>query len=172
MTAQEFITAYQPANAYQYAIREKQCHNGQCPTFAQAVAQYGVPAILSLVNDYMVDLAKYCHASLPPDIREELAKCIIAMYRRMKISQFVLFCVKCKAGHFGKFYNTIEAMDITARLNEWQTTCRTMENNLQREAWDTFQNMLRYGEIEGDKEFCEAIKFYDPDGQLTLIFKA
>lgn len=173
MTAQEFILAYAPIHAYSYAMREEQCHVGQAPSIREATAEFGCETVLNVIDALVRDFVNYaCPArQFTPEQRKQLAYCILTTYRRLKITELILFFVKAKSGKFGKFYNAVEPLDITTKLAQWEEKCFAERARLDEICFETFKEGLKNGEIDYRREYQEATRVFDEKGRLKLIFE-
>lgn len=120
-----FKQAFSPQNQFVYALHEQRCHRGKAPSIMAAVAEYGIEAVGEVVGALVDDFVSFTPARsvFSDNHRRQICWVIITQYRTMKITQLMLFFVKCKSGFFGKFYTNIEPMDITIALSKWQEIC-------------------------------------------------
>lgn len=125
MTRVEFIQAHAPIYMYKYAREEERCHLGTSPTIAAAAHLYGDDALSDIITALIVDFAQF-NGSQQLTIAQvgEVCQCIITQFPRLRVSEMVLFFVKCKAGKYGKFWNHIYPMDITTHLHSWFYECQ------------------------------------------------
>lgn len=130
MTAQDFIQAYNSRNMYAYAMDEERCHIGKAPTITQAFQMFGKDAVCQVLDELIGSFVSFTSASrgLSTDQRQRLVWVIITQYGWLKITEIILFIVKAEAGNFGKFYNTLDPMDITTALNKWRDECNKARN--------------------------------------------
>lgn len=173
MTRPEFIAAYAPMRGYARALNEQEAHGGDYHTIRQALVEYGTVAVCKVVDDMLKDFQAFACPKAPFTVeqRRQLCFTIIATCKTMKCSELQLFFVKAKAGHFGKFYNVIEPLDITTKLATWSQECTTKRNEAAAAAWEEFQRQQRDHTIDYDTEFSETVRHFSEDGQIRFIFK-
>lgn len=125
MELEFFKQAFSPQNEFVYALQEQRCHRGKAPSIMAAVAEFGIEAVGEVVGNLVDDFVSFTPARsrFSDNHRRQICWVIITQYRSMKITQLMLFFVKCKSGFFGKFYTNIEPMDITIALSQWQEIC-------------------------------------------------
>lgn len=130
MTSQEFKDAYNSKKMYAYTQDEERCHIGTAPTLDQAIHTHGRACILQVIDELMMSLVNFTSAKvrLSEDQRQRLAWVILTQYAGMRITELILFVVKAQAGHFGKFYATIDPIDITTALHQWWGVCAQQRN--------------------------------------------
>lgn len=170
MDKQDFISTYSPQNGYRYALNEKQCHGGNAPSLRDAANIYGIDVVVQMVDNSVTDFVQFCQSSISERVREQLALVIATQFRYMRVTELLLFFVRAKAGHFGKFYRNIEALDITVQLTAWEAECKRLRNECYAEAYAKYIQGQREGTISDDALFSAALKSYDKDGELQLIF--
>lgn len=105
---------------YRCTADERYCYIGNAPTIRRTVDVLGYHFTLGFVDMYICDLTSFIKGrryELP--VHQDISALIVSQYSTLKVTEFVLFCVKCKAGMLGKFYATIEPMDILSRLSEF-----------------------------------------------------
>ncbi len=125
MTRVDFIQAHSPIYMYRYAREEERCHLGASPIIAVAAHLYGDDAMSDIITALLVDFAQF-NGSQQLTVAQigEVCQCIITQFPRLRVSELVLFFVKCKAGKYGKFWNHIYPMDITTHLHSWFHECQ------------------------------------------------
>lgn len=125
MSKEEFAELYAPSKQYTYSLHEARCHNGSAPTLRDIVKQYGADFCLAWVQTLVDDLQTYTAAKqrLNDVQKASLSAIIVSQYGRLKAPEMLLFLVKAKAGQFGKFYNTIDPMDISTAVAAWCKEC-------------------------------------------------
>lgn len=172
MNAQEFKEAYAPARAYAYALQPDRCHIGRAPTLREATEAYGSETVLQLIDNYVTDLERFCtqRATMTKEQRAQLATVILTTYNSLRVTELALFSIRAKAGKFGKFYNTLEPMDVTVKLAEWAEYCDARRGELYWKLWEQYKEGQLNGEIPKEYDFKDCISYFDTNGQLKLIF--
>lgn len=130
MTTQEFLYAYNSTKMYAYAMNEERCHIGTAPTLGDALHTHGRACILTCIDDLMCSLVSFTSARvrLSDEQRQRLSWVVLTQYPGMRITELILFVVKAQAGHFGKFYDRIDPLDITTALCKWWEDCERRRN--------------------------------------------
>lgn len=172
MNATTLRQEYAPSRAYSFALQPDRCHAGKAPTIRESVSIYGVPEVLGLVTDYVLDLMDYCMIQRrpPAKVLQEIGMCVISCYSRLKVTQLILFFVLCKAGQMGKFYQSLEPMDIMAKLAEYAPRAYAQRDEILSRLYDEFQDCQRDGKIARDRDFSDAVSYYTTDGQVCFTF--
>lgn len=153
MNKEEFIEIYAPCKQYLYSMHEDRCHNGKAPTLREVCTLYGADFAMQWVANLIDDLQGFTSAKtrLNDNQRNTLAAIVCTQYRRMKATELLLFLVKAKAGQFGKFYNTIDPMDISTALAAWSKECERIKSE------HLYQQEQERQEQERDKHLGECI---------------
>lgn len=115
-----FTELYGLPAQYSATADERSCYIGQAPTIRRTVEVLGYDYTLSYIDCYINDLTSFIKGrryELPA--HSDIACLVISQYGTLKVTEWVLFCVKCKSGRLGKFYAAIEPMDILSRLNDF-----------------------------------------------------
>lgn len=125
MTKEDFSELYGVPKQYLYSLHEERCHSGNAPTIAQIVEELGLDFCMDWVKNFLLDLQNFTSATRHLDANQLRQVCFIVttQFRRIKVTEFMLFCIKAKSGEFGKFFNTIDPMDIITALRRWQSSC-------------------------------------------------
>lgn len=129
MSAQEFLQAYHPQNAFRYAAQELRCHVGFAPTLRDSVGLYGHNFALEYVAMVVRDFVAYTsnQRGFTPDQMNQLANVIVLQYGGLKVTELLLFFVKCKSGEYLKMYSSLDARDITSGLCAWYRECNRIK---------------------------------------------
>lgn len=153
MNKQEFSEIYEPCKQYIYSMHEDRCHNGKAPTLREICTQYGADFAMKWICTLIDDLQAYTAARtrLNDTQRNTLAAIICTQFRRLKATELLLFLVKAKAGQFGKFYNTIDPMDISTAIATWNKECDRIKAEYQ------YQQEQKRIEEERDKHTGQAM---------------
>lgn len=150
MTQEEIKTLYSVERQFLYSLYEERCHRGSAPTLAQIVEECTLKFTMEHVEGFIIDLQAFTSAQRKMNQHQlqQLTFIICTQFKRMKITEFMLFCVKAKSGDFGKFYATIDPMDIVSALHRWMGTC----DALQAAAWEESQRVKAREEREANRE--------------------
>lgn len=142
MTHQEFVTMYSAKNMYAYAMYEERCHIGDAPRIGEALKNYGMDAVAQVIHELLEHFQMFTSAreKYSQHQHNALIWIICTQYPHMRITELHLFFVKAMAGKFGKFYDRLEPMDITAALDKWQEECvrqraKYIEKKIKEDDW-------------------------------------
>ena len=171
MTNQEFLDVYNSKKMYAYAMNEERCHIGSAPTLGDALHTHGRACILTCIDDLMCSLVSFTSARvrLSDDQRQRLSWVVLTQYPGMRVTELILFVVKAQAGHFGKFYDRIDPLDITSALCKWWQVCDDRRNEfllIKRNRELEQEKMVREREYEAHKTEIKTILL---NGQFKFI---
>lgn len=116
--AKAFMMRYTPDAQRQMCVDEKDCYFGHYPTLAEVNATYGLNVSQAWLIPQIVNLATFCgcREKLDKQQQKDLAFVLATQYYYLKISEFMLFFHRFKAGHYGRFYGNIDPLVITTSL--------------------------------------------------------
>lgn len=172
MTAQEFLQEYAPTRGYSFALNEFETHGGTLPTIKEVIEQYGTRVCLQAIDAAVVDFLQFVRddQAMTTEQRKQLAYVIASTYRHMKVAELLVFFVQAKAGKFGKFYQRIEPLDITTKLNDWWHTCIEKRNRYGEMAREQFRMEQRERRVSYEYDYSDAVTHFDEDGQAVFSF--
>lgn len=172
MTAQEFLQEYAPTRGYSFALNEFETHGGTLPTIKEAIEQYGTRVCLQAIDAAVQDFLLYVRDvnAMSVEQRKQLAYVIASTYRHMKVAELLVFFVQAKAGKFGKFYQRIEPLDITTKLNDWWHTCIEKRNRYGEMAREQFRMDQRERRVSYEYDYIDAVIHFEEDGQAVFTF--
>lgn len=118
---EKFMIAYSPSRQFELAKNQEDCIFGNYPTLADLDAQYGKNASAKWIVPQLDSIGKFAGVKVKfePEQMRELAKIISIERPEMKVSEFMLFVFWFKAGHYDKFYGSIDAFVITKALDQF-----------------------------------------------------
>lgn len=118
-----FCQTYNPS--YQQVICDSQdkCFFGDYPTLATVRRNLGSNAAVAWLVPQITNLAVYCGCrdKLSKEQYKDCAFVIATEYFYLKISELMLFFHRFKAGHYGRFYGSVDPLVITTSLREFIT---------------------------------------------------
>lgn len=125
LTSEEFGRYYSPEMSYKYAMDEKRCHVGSAPTLYESVSHYGFEFVCNWLEIVFRDFVAFTGArqGINPGQSRQLATIFVTRFRSLKVTEVLLFFFHCKAGQYGKFYDRIDPMDLTAALSKFRVEC-------------------------------------------------
>ena len=94
---------------------------GEHPTLARIGRDYGQNTATAWFIPQLYDLSEYCGCrdKLQGKPLEQCAAVIVAEFYFLKVSEVMLFFHLFKAGHYGKFYGSVDPMVITCALRDF-----------------------------------------------------
>lgn len=117
-----FMRYYNVTRLPMYAPYEDDCLVNPGPSIFQGCKMCGMPFMEQWVKSYLESLLSFIRAR-DTHLRDdsEMPAVIVCNYGDLKVTSFMLFISRCKAGLLGKFYpNNIEPHDILVRLAAWK----------------------------------------------------
>lgn len=116
-----FLAAYTPDYQRQICTDVNTCFFGDYPTLATLRAGYGNNTPVMWLIPQLYNLSEYCGCKdkLHGKPLEECAFVIAAEFYDLKISELMLFFHLFKAGHYGRFYGSVDPLVITTALREF-----------------------------------------------------
>ena len=115
-TWQNLLTVYSPRNQYEVTADVTQIYLSNSPRLEDIDAALGKGTAVIVLGAHLKDLSEKCslNGKLSTEQIEDLAKTIIAIYPKLRLTEFIRFLVEFKGGKHGKFYN---AASVTEALN-------------------------------------------------------
>ena len=93
---------------------------GDYPTINDIDNAYGKDFAVDWLMPQIASIATHTGAkNLTLDQEYELARIIATEYRYFKITELLLFFYRFKAGHYGRFYGSVDPMVITCALRDF-----------------------------------------------------
>lgn len=139
-TADKLLTAFNPSQQVLFARHKEKCLMGQCPTLVDIRRIWGSKCAETWIEIQLRDLAEYSGAREKPNVLqlEEAARVISEEFYYLKLSELMLFFVRYKTGHYGKFYGSVDLMAVTEALQKFklwrfQEICRIEEQRATEE---------------------------------------
>ena len=171
MNATEFKDAYNSKKMYAYAMDEERCHIGIAPTLSDALHTYGRVCVLECIDELICTLVNFTSAKvrLNEDQRQRLAWIVLSQYSGMRITELILFVVKAQAGHFGKFYQVIDPIDITTALYSWWQQCQIKRNEYKLAKYEREQTEEREQRDRNYEAHKTEIRTILLNGQYTWL---
>lgn len=119
----------------------KDCYMGNYPTLFDVKTVYSdvQNAASAWLVTQICDLGEYCGVRDKMNERQyvQLSNIIAREYSHYKVSEFMLFCNRFKAGHYGEFYGNIDPMKITNALRQFDD--------------ERYRALERYRQLENDE---------------------
>lgn len=119
---ENFLTLFAPDRQSKYVTKHlDKCFTGEAPSVKRLEATFGEDTAIVWLNIQLTDLAIYAGIKEKPSIEvlNRLSEVIIANYHYLKVTEFMVFFQRFKAGKYGSFYGTFDALVITKSLDEF-----------------------------------------------------
>lgn len=126
---------YDVKHIFTYTLDETRCHVGRAPNLRDCQALFGRASLLKVMRgtlDVFIDFVK-CKDKPSNVQRDTICWLIMTHYGSLKITEWLLFIVKAMSGKFGKFYNTLDPLEITTAVRSWAKECDDFRNNYRAE---------------------------------------
>lgn len=109
-----------PQTQAAFATKPQQTVMGDYPTLTDICQAYGKTFAEQWLYPQITDLSVFTGAkNLGKDQVRSLASVIAAEYRYLKVTELLLFFHRFKAGHYGRFYGSVDPMVITCALRDF-----------------------------------------------------
>lgn len=115
------MIVYSPSMQFELARNQEDCVVGNYPRLVDIENQYGRNAAAKWIVPQLDSISKFTGVKVKfePEQMAELAKAIAIEHPQMKVSEFMLFVFWFKAGHYDKFYGSIDPFVITKSLADF-----------------------------------------------------
>lgn len=137
----QFLQKVNPKTQASFALKPQKAIMGDYPTLIDICLSYGKTFAEQWLYPQISDLSIFTGAkNLDKEQVRSLASVIAAEYRYLKVTELLLFFHRFKAGHYGRFYGSVDPMVITCALRDFIKERNVFidqyerdANNLQRE---------------------------------------
>lgn len=140
----KFLVAFNPDMQYELSADVEDCFFGYYPTLARLDREYCNTASIQWLNIQIYNLNEFCGCKdkMSPQQVLDCARTISTMYYYLKVSEFMLFFFRFKAGKYGTFYGSVDPMTITSALSSF---CRErLEANAKHESEIAIRKVQEY----------------------------
>lgn len=142
----QFLQRVNPQTQTSFALKPQRAVMGDYPTLTDICLAYGKTFAEQWLYPQITDLSVFTGAkNLDKEQVRSLASVIAAEYRYLKVTELLLFFHRFKAGHYGRFYGSVDPMVITCALKDFIKERNTIIDQCERDA-----NNQRY-ELESKK---------------------
>lgn len=115
-----FLIKVNPKTQVHFALKKEIAIMGDYPTLTDICQAYGKTFAEQWLYPQIVDLSVFTGAkNLDKEQVRSLASVIAAEYRYLKITELLLFFHRFKAGHYGRFYGSVDPMVITCAIRDF-----------------------------------------------------
>lgn len=93
----------------------------KAPSLSRLQGTYGEKTAETWLEIQLRDLAEFSGSKEKMSIQqmEQLSQVIIRNYGYLKVTELMVFFQRFKAGYYGKFYGSVDAMTITTAIREF-----------------------------------------------------
>lgn len=135
MTQEEFLRLYDVRNIWNYTLDESRCHNGTAPTIRECVQDFGRETVRFVIRQHLDLFIDFLKAKDKPSNkqRDTIVWFVLSQFNGLKITEYQLYIIKAMSGAFGKFYNTLDPLDVTTSLRQWVKECECIRNEFRSE---------------------------------------
>ena len=135
MTQEEFLRLYDVRNIWNYTLDEGRCHNGTAPTIRECVQEFGRETVRFIIRQHLDLFIDFLKAKDKPSNkqRDTIVWVVLSQFNGLKITEYQLYIIKAMSGAFGKFYNTLDPLDVTTSLRQWVKECDAIRNEYRAE---------------------------------------
>lgn len=135
MTQEDFLRLYDVRNIWNYTLDEGRCHNGAAPTIRECVQEYGRETVRFIIRQHLDLFIDFLKAKDKPSNkqRDTIVWFVLSQFNGLKITEYQLYIIKAMSGAFGKFYNTLDPLDVTTSLRQWVKECECIRNEFRSE---------------------------------------
>ena len=135
--SESFLKKVSPSTQTGFAAHPDNAIMGDYPTLTDLKQAYGKNFAAIWLVAQIDNLTLFTGAkNITEQQHEELAKIIAAEYGYLKVTELLLFFHRFKAGHYGRFYGTVDPMVITCALKDFIKERNTFIDQFEREAND------------------------------------
>lgn len=121
-TAEELLIKFAPDKQQEYVSKYlDRCFNGNAPSITRVGFTYGTNVSISWLRIQISELMLYAGIKEKPNVQTIDGICGVVMsnYGYLKLTEFMVFFQRFKAGKYGSFYGVIDGLKITEALNEF-----------------------------------------------------
>lgn len=146
---------FNPSKQCDYCRNLERVYMGVAPSLSVLSAAFGKDVTETWLEIQIRNLSEFCgvREKISTEQTEELAKVIISQFHYLKVTELMHFFLRFKAGAYGRFYGSVDAMVITDAL---QTFCEERNSTIEKyEAERTKQET----EARNKADFAKYIDF-------------
>lgn len=131
----EFMRIFNPDKQIAYCADVRRCLTGNAPTLKVFAEAYSVGTAESWLMIQFSDLSEYCGTKEKMSTKqiEELSRVVCCRFPMLKVSEVMLFCVQYKAGDFGRFFGSVDALTVAASLKQFVNDCEKLKHRYYEE---------------------------------------
>lgn len=167
MTPSEFEIMYDVKHIFNYTLDETRCHVGRAPNLRDCQALFGRDVLRKVMRGALDTFIDFCKCKDKPNNAQRDTICWLCMtqYGSLKITEWLLFTMKAMSGQFGKFYNTLDPLDITTAVRAWSKECEAFRNEYRAEQVRKAREKEREEVVMTPEEREEALKILERIGE-------
>ena len=121
MTREQLLQAYNPTAGHDLVMDEQDCYFGKHPTLAKMSHDYGRNAPVMWLSAQLYALNEYAGSRKMDTAQiEDAARTLSTAWYYLKVSEIMLFLSRVKAGRYGDFYGSVDAIRLGAMCEQFQ----------------------------------------------------
>lgn len=157
-TAEQIMTVFNPSRQSEFARYSDRCMTGEAPSLTRFSIAYGSKPAVSWLAIQLAAVGEYAGNKEKQSIEQlaETAEVLLTEYGYLKLTEFMLFFHKLKAGHYGSFYGAVDGIKIGEAMLEFIKWRRCELCRIDREA----EQRRRAEAEERDKKNCISYETY------------
>lgn len=167
MTQEDFLRLYDVRNIWNYTLDEGRCHNGTAPTIRECVQEFGRETVRHIVRQHLDLFVDFLKAKDKPNNkqRDTIVWFVLSQFSGLKITEYQLYIIKAMSGAFGKFYNTLDPLDVTTSLRQWVKECEAIRNEYRAEQVRKAREKEREEAVMSQADREEALRIMERIGE-------
>lgn len=116
-----FLVMFNPDAQERLCADTEDCLSGDYPTLGEMGGVWGTNTAKAWLVPQLVDLSEYCGCKEKMSVRmlEQCASVIVTEYPYLKVTEYMLFFHRMKAGRYGEFYGSVDPQRITTSLRRF-----------------------------------------------------
>ena len=134
MTREQLLQAYNPTAGHDLVMDEQDCYFGKHPTLAKMSHDYGRNAPVMWLSAQLYALNEYAGSRKMDTAQiEDAARTLSTAWYYLKVSEIMLFLSRVKAGRYGDFYGSVDAIRLGAMCEQFQRERVAAYDRMERE---------------------------------------
>lgn len=169
--AENLLKTFNPSRVAEFAMMERRCLTGLAPSLARVSRTYGYAVAKSWLEIQINAVGNYAGVREKQSIDQlvQTAETMMVEYPYLKLTEWMLFFHKLKAGTYGSFYGVVDGMRIGEAMRKFIEWRRTELQRIDREkALSENERQANERRLRWMAETYEVFKEYAAEWLLTL----
>lgn len=152
----QLLSTFNPSMQQKYCANEDRCITGSAPRLSSVRDGWGRDVAILWLSIQLRDLSEYagCKDKMSIHQMEDLAGVILSEYGGLKLTEVMLFFHRFKAGAYGSFYGSVDAMVVASALKEFKAQ---RDNKL----YAIHQKQMQEAKLKQEQEHSQKIVSYE-----------